>query len=196
LCITSGAIERGGRVEAPSVRAVLPGSRGDDAALRFVYLGPSKDARALGSGQLRRQVGLKLRAADGCNLVYAMWRFGPDAPRIEVSVKRNPGERSHAECGNGGYTKISGETGLVDPPTAGQAYTLSARLDERILEVKLDDRVVWRGDVGLEAASLRGPAGLRTDNVALEQVELRAAPASPQEGAAAGCAGIAGEGGR
>jgi len=63
------------RVREPKMRAVVDASDGDAAELRFTYLGASDGDARLASGELRRQVGLKLRAADGCNLLYVMWRI-------------------------------------------------------------------------------------------------------------------------
>jgi hypothetical protein len=54
---------------------------------------------------MRRQFGLKLRAQDPCNLVYAIWRIDPES-KLVVSVKRNPNARNSAECGNHGYENI------------------------------------------------------------------------------------------
>src|SRR5262249_42847765 len=62
------------RVSEPKMRAVAPDSDGNAAELRFVYQGPTSETTALASGEVRRQLGLKLRAQNGCNLLYVMWR--------------------------------------------------------------------------------------------------------------------------
>jgi hypothetical protein len=49
--------------------------------------------------EMRRQSGLKLRAQNGCNLVYAMWRSEPES-KLGVSVTRNPGLNASSERGN------------------------------------------------------------------------------------------------
>ena len=81
LCVTNGEIKAlpGGRllVETASSRAVLRSPTDAAAEIDFRYLGPSAGAKPLASGELRRQIGLKLRAQDTCNLVYAMWRIEP-----------------------------------------------------------------------------------------------------------------------
>ena len=118
VCVTKGALLPGGKVNSPTFRAVAPGTSGNDVGIDFVYEGRSTDARALASGQIRRQVGLKLRAADGCNLVYVMWRLDP-RPRIEVSTKLNPGSRTHAQCGTRGYEKLSPSHEARIPPLVG-----------------------------------------------------------------------------
>src|SRR5690349_4283787 len=74
------------RVREPKMRAVVPGSDGDAAELRFTYDGSSEGVAPLASGQVRRQIGIKLRAENGCNLVYVMWRLEPKA-QLVVSVK-------------------------------------------------------------------------------------------------------------
>jgi hypothetical protein len=56
------------------------------AEAHFTYLGSTGNEARLGSGELRRQFGLKLRAEDACNLVYAMWRIEPES-KLVVSVK-------------------------------------------------------------------------------------------------------------
>src|SRR5437870_3663128 len=100
-CVTRGRVDAGGRVGVPKMRAVLPDSDGNAAEVRFTYFGPSDVEEPLASGLPRRQIGLKLRAQDPCNLVYVMWRLHPEA-RIVVSVKRNPGKHASRECGNAG----------------------------------------------------------------------------------------------
>ena len=76
LQVTQGSLEEASdgalRVEVPRMRAVLPGSGGDEAELHFSWLGPTEGLVPLASGELRQQVGLKLRAQDACNLVYVM----------------------------------------------------------------------------------------------------------------------------
>jgi hypothetical protein len=87
ICTTNGEIRMGpdGRLEinTPSSRAVLRFRSEPVAEIRFTYLGPSEQSKPLASGELRRQIGLKLRAQDTCNLVYAMWHIEPDA-RVSV----------------------------------------------------------------------------------------------------------------
>jgi hypothetical protein len=155
----------GARVTEPTVRAVAPGSDGSRARLRFVYRGPSAGEARLASGELRRQIGLKLRAEDGCNLVYVMWRIAP-RPGLVVSVKRNPGARTHRECGVRGYRNLvatAGTAALLAAPAPGSPHVLAATLDGTALTVEADGVRAWQGDLG-DAAALRGPAGWRSDN--------------------------------
>jgi hypothetical protein len=153
------------RVREPKMRAVGPDADGDEAELRFTYLGPSDASAPLGSGEMRRQIGLKLRAADGCNLVYVMWRIEPKA-QLVVSVKSNPGMRTHRECGNRGYHNLVAHAGTQPAALAPNVeHRLHAKIDGRILRVWADRALAWEGDIGDVAGAMRGPTGVRSDNV-------------------------------
>ena len=176
LCVTKGAIANKSIAE-PTVRAFAldAAATGDAAELAFTYRGDSQTGRALANGQLRRQVGLKLRAANSCNVVYVMWRLDP-RPKLEISVKSNPGKRTHEECGANGYIKVRPQGALhVAAFEPGQAHTLRAEIVGDELTAWIDGRVAWHGILPSEARSLVGPAGLRSDNVALDHVALSAA---------------------
>lgn len=169
LQVTNGAVSalRDGTlaIDTPSSRAVVrnaPESAVAQAAeIRFRYLGPSKTGKPLASGELRRQIGLKLRAADSCNVVYVMWHIAPDS-RIAVSVKRNAGH-SHAQCGAHGYQSVASQMQVAPRPIrAGEVRTLRAKLRGRALTVMADGKPVWRGLLGSEPPA--GPMGFRTDN--------------------------------
>jgi hypothetical protein len=168
LCVTKGKVEIASgkhlRVSVPEMRAVLNQLTPQHVEAHFTYLGPSKDEKPLGSGELRRQFGLKLRAANGCNLVYAMWRIAPKAELV-VSVKSNPGMSTHAECGTNGYTNIKPDQVLPIPHLQkGSSHTMRALMHESNLRVFVDQELVWEGDVGQAAMAFDGPVGIRTDN--------------------------------
>jgi hypothetical protein len=180
LCVTKGALAAGSaaplaRVDVPTFRAVAPGHAGDAAAIRVVVHGQSEQTRALASGQLRRQLGLKLRAANGCNLVYVMWRLDP-RPKIDVSVKENPGARNAKECGADGYTKIRPARSSHALPALddGAPHELAAEIDGDRLAVWVDGHVAWRGALPASARALAGPAGVRSDNLAFDLVGFSA----------------------
>ncbi|MBZ5537408.1 MAG: hypothetical protein LAO31_15745 [Acidobacteriia bacterium] len=136
--------------------------------MRFRYLGPTERGSALGSGEMRRQLGLKLRAQDPCNLLYVMWRLEPK-PGIVVSIKLNPGQHASSECENGGYRNIKPlRTAPVPELKTGVSHSLRAEMKGDNLTVMADDRVVWEGPIGNQALKLKGPVGLRTDNSRLE----------------------------
>lgn len=177
LCVTEGTIASGEEnqleVDAPKMRAYVNAWTSEDATARFTYLGPSKEQSPLGSGEMRRQFGLKLRAQNACNLVYVMWRFEPKS-RIVVSLKENPGQTTSAECGNRGYRNIKAERSHPAPAVrAGDAHELETAIGGTELVVRADGKEVWTGDVGSEAAKLNGPIGIRSDNVRLA-FDLRA----------------------
>jgi hypothetical protein len=151
-------------VDLGGVRAVIAGDRSRAAELAFVYRGPSVSTAPLANGELRRQIGLKLRAQDTCNVVYVMWHVEP-SPGVFVSVKRNAGVSTHGECGAGGYENLKAREAsaapLIEP---GVPHVLDAVLDGTNLLVKADGNVVWRGELPATALSFDGPVGLRSDN--------------------------------
>ncbi len=167
LCVTKGKLADA-HVEVPTFRAVALDRGGDGAAAKFVVHGASANERALASGQERRQIGLKLRAENGCNLVYVMWRLDPK-PAIDVSVKRNAGQRTAKECGAGGYTKVKPASALsaADMPVLddGSEHELRAEIAGDSLVVWIDGRTAWLGALPETARTLAGPAGVRSDNL-------------------------------
>lgn len=185
MCVTQGKIAVGERllIRDTAVRAVAPQSTGDSARLQFIYRGPTDEQSQLAqSAQVRQQVALKLRAADGCNVLYVTWRIAPK-PGIAVAVKRNPQTKS-SECGSNGYTRIKPVTTSAVPLIElGKQHSLAAGVSGERLTVRVDNVVVWQGDVP-GAATLRGPAGLRTDNMKVD-VTFAAAIAGTAPAAAA-----------
>jgi hypothetical protein len=170
LCITNGAVSilASGRlaIDTPSSRAVVQAAATNTAdqiaEIRFQYLGPSQESKLLSSGELRRQIGLKLRAADSCNLIYAMWHIEPDT-RVAVSIKQNPALHAHEQCGARGYLNFKSQTGAA-PIQSGETHTLRAELHGQDLTVTADGKIAWQGSLGRELALPLGPPGFRTDN--------------------------------
>lgn len=167
--VTNGTIENAERgrlmVSTKEMRAVLKSETRQDVTVKFTYLGPTAEVSRLGSGEVRSQFGIKLRAQDNCNLVYVMWHFVPDH-KIAVSVKRNPGQSTHEECLDHGYiTKFkprrSTPVATVPPD---QPHKLRAAMKGSTLTVTADDRIVWEGDLGPVALEFDGPVGVRSDN--------------------------------
>jgi hypothetical protein len=151
--------------------AIVPTSQ--DVTARFTYLGPTGGEAWLGSGELRRQFGLKLHAEDACNLIYAMWRIEPES-KLVVSVKGNPGQHTSAECANRGYRNIKPRRSSSVPHLRpGDTHTLSAEMTGEEVKVRIDDKIVWEGAVGSEALAFVGSVGMRSDNAHLE-IELLA----------------------
>ena len=176
VCVTKGALLPGKlAVDVPTFRAVGLGTSGDAVALDFTYRGHSTDSRALASGQLRRQLGLKLRAANGCNLVYVMWRLDPK-PALEISIKVNPGMSTHAECGANGYTKLKKPAYKTAVPALleGEKHVLQAEIVGDELFAWIDGALAWRGDLPPEAKAMSGPSGFRSDNLKYDVNSLSA----------------------
>jgi hypothetical protein len=170
LCVTEGHLTATGgqlSVTDASMRAIAAASSGQSAEVQFTYLGPTAVTAALGSGEVRQQFGLKLLAANPCNLVYAMWRFTPQ-PRVVVQVKSNPGESTSRACGNQGYRTIApSQTAPVAAPALGAPHRLAATIAGSTLTVRADGVRVWEGELPPGALALDGPAGIRSDNASL-----------------------------
>ncbi len=174
-------------MSVPKMRAYLDAFTPQFVEAHFTYLGPTGNEARLGSGELRRQFGLKLRAQDACNLVYAMWRIELES-KLVVSVKSNPGQHSSTQCGNRGYQNIKPRHSTPVPALrSGDAHSLRAEMDGAEMKVFADDSVVWEGSVGPDALGFDGPVGIRSDNARL-QIDLRAGqPLNAQPGLAASC---------
>jgi hypothetical protein len=172
LIVTSGAVSSAGagwlQTSSDEMRAVQRdhGQHATRARLEFRFQGNSTLTKPLGSGLVRRQIGLKLDATDPCNLLYVMWRTYPDQV-IEVSIKRNPGEDTSSECGNEGYSDLAV---IPEPADVTHSHLLEADASRGpdgslSLAVSADGRLLRRLTVSSSAASaLNGPIGIRSDN--------------------------------
>jgi len=173
-------------VNVPKMRAYVNAYTLPVAEARFTYLGSTGNEAPLASGEMRRQFGLKLRAQDACNLVYAMWRIEPQS-KLVVSVKSNPGEHSSAQCSNHGYQNIKARRSSPVPTLSpGEMHTLRAQMNGPEMEVFADNALVWEGSVGPDALAFDGPVGIRSDNARL-QIDLRAG--QPIKEPSPGCRG-------
>jgi hypothetical protein len=168
LCFTDGRLAMPAdprlHIDLGGTRAVIAGDRSRSAELAFTYEGASKTTTPLANGELRRQIGLKLRAQDTCNVVYVMWAISPK-PGVFVSVKRNPGQSKHKECLEHGYEspvpEIRAEAAQVEP---GVPHVLRADMDGDSLRVTADGVVAWSGRLPREAFVFDGGVGFRSDN--------------------------------
>ena len=175
LQVTEGALAayHDGQVRTrdAAMRAVVRdhGRHAARARLSFQLRGASTTTAPLGSGIVRQQIGLKLLAADPCNLVYVMWRSAPDRV-IEIQVKSNPGQTTSAQCGNRGYNTIAVVPLATPPASDARPHALEARVRPTAdgadaLTVFADKTVVWQGTLPTAlVAGLDGPAGVRSDN--------------------------------
>lgn len=174
LKVTLGAVSqtRSGflTVVGPKERAQRKTGTHQDATLRFRYRGPSKRTSRLASGGFVRQIGLKMRTKDTCNLLYVMWRIEP-AEEIVVTIKSNPGKSTHGDCGARGYTTIA-NIPLEDfdvTATTHSAHRLRARVEEKsgnfLCIVDVDGKTVWSGPLEPGVIGpINGPVGFRSDN--------------------------------
>lgn len=160
-------------VLSPTFRAWLGQVPRPAIELEFIYRGPSELAAPLASGELRRQIGVELRAQDACNVVYVMWHISP-APRLQVSVKSNPGQTHSAQCGDHGYTMLQPSTSRpVAKILPGERHVLHAEVQGPLLQVLVDGVTSWVGTLPAAALNFDGPVGIRADNGDFD-VELRA----------------------
>jgi hypothetical protein len=156
------------------------------AQVQFTYLGSTPNEVPLASGEMRRQFGLKLRAQDACNLVYAMWRIEPES-KLVVSVKSNPGQHTSAECGNRGYQNIKPlHSSPLPALRSGEPHTLRAEMNGADTKVFADESLVWAGSVPADALVFEGPVGMRSDNTHLE---LNLQTGQPMQQPPPGCRG-------
>lgn len=150
---------------SPTVRAVVGSEPRQAIEMTFLYRGPTRRQAALASGELRRQLGLKLRARDTCNVVYVMWHIEPTRG-LHVSVKSNPGQSEHQQCADHGYRNLTPEFASQNVPDihVGERHTLAAAIDGDRLRVDADGVLAWVGRLPPEALRFDGPIGLRSDN--------------------------------
>jgi hypothetical protein len=176
LCTTLGQLQTQGkpwRVESPKFRATVKGSGGRHVSLEFRFLGETEQRSRLKSGAEHGQLGLKLLSRDTCNVLYVMWRHSPRAELV-VSLKHNPAEREHAGCENRGYLRLRPESSSPVPALEpGQVHRLRADVVADTLRVHVDGGLVWQGKLGDNALELRGNAGVRSDNLRFELLELK-----------------------
>ena len=157
-------------VVGPKERAVRTTGQHARAILQFRYRGPSAQTAPLDSGRIVRQIGLKLRAQDTCNLLYVMWRIEP-VEEIYIATKRNPGKSTYRECGARGYTQIArvplrplGITATTHKPHRLEASVLESN-GKYTTTVTIDGRRIWSAAIPAKHLDgLKGPAGIRTDN--------------------------------
>ncbi len=171
--ITSGTAELlpGGRLRtrSPTLRALWGKKPAESIQIDFIYRGPTQEVAPLASGELRRQLGLKLRAQDTCNVLYVMWHVAP-TEGIHVSVKVNPGQHEHWQCRDGGYQGIepTWTHPHIEPLRNGQRRSLSAEVKGNELRVNVDGAPAWVGKLPAQTFSFDGPPGVRSDNVEFE----------------------------
>jgi hypothetical protein len=165
--ISDGRIDKtaDGRFEVNTkeMRATIRGTMGKHVRVHFTYLGPTQEISKLADGTVRHQFVLALRAKDICNRIYIGWHFlAPNhQDQVVVQVKANPGEVSHADCGDSGYQTVSifnVPAVEVNQEHAFEAFILDGRL------VVITDGVKKRLKLPDVAFTFDGPSALRSDN--------------------------------
>jgi hypothetical protein len=153
-------------------RALLSHSYVDAAGYQRVRMRFTYAPQAVGSSDWRRQVSLKLKAANSCNVDYVTWVFekaGVASNSLEIKRKSNPGQWLDSQCTDAlgeptGYTTIASAPLPGDPPAPGSTVTLEAELRGDALRVWVNGTTRFNQVVsGLGASG--GWAGFRTDNV-------------------------------
>lgn len=168
FCPTAGTVTplgaQGLRVIASGMRGVVAHDASRSVELAFILRGMSKDAVPLANGEMREQIGVKLRAQDTCNVIYVMWHVAP-LPGVAVSVKSNPGLATHVECLDRGYINLTSTVVTPAPAVAvNEPHTLRADLNGDLLRVHADGIEVWSATLPKEAFAFDGAAGVRSDN--------------------------------
>lgn len=187
LIITSGAVTNGSsgffNTSTPVTRAEIDNDRVQSAyaKITFRYNGESDSDIPLSDGTMRRQIGLKLRSKNTCNILYVMWWLEP-YENLAVSIKSNPGMMYHSQCGDQGYTSLYADTSANPfPPVSsmsdGNYHELSALLkpisdsnpngtkgDDFELIICVDGYEVWRKNIYNLPVDVSGISGFRTDN--------------------------------
>src|SRR5262249_39512830 len=133
LRVEAGRVDQGAghtlELRSAGIRAVAREHAHAAVEMTFVYRGQGRSGEPLASGELRRQIGLKLRALDTCNVVYVMWHVEP-SHGIHVSVKSNPSGHDHQSCHDHGYLFLQPTSAPdVVPIAIGERHTLAAPID-------------------------------------------------------------------
>ena len=162
-------------ITRPTVRAVEKSGKAKSAKLRVRYRGPTSETVPLKNGSIRRQIGLKMKAMDTCNLLYVMWEIEPKE-KLKVQVKRNPGKKYHKECGTDNYFK---QVPYVNQDDSSHGFPSAKDQRSHILEADLfpvgekgydlhiyiDGKQVWQNTIPQSLLQgIDGHAGIRTDN--------------------------------
>lgn len=157
-------------VVGPHERAQRKEGLHQQAMLQFRYRGPTAETSMVESGGFMRQIGLKMRTKDTCNLLYVMWRIEP-VEEIVVQVKSNPGLSQHSECGVNGYHRLARfPLKEIDvTATTHETHRLRASIVELeeifTCTVMVDQHTLGTVPIAPELIRpIHGPIGMRSDN--------------------------------
>ncbi|MEZ0391398.1 MAG: Ig domain-containing protein [Pseudobdellovibrionaceae bacterium] len=164
ICATNGQVQTNSaesiEVTTATSRSVVTTPTEQKIRIDFTYLAPINDPAANPNGH--RQIGLKLRAANSCNVLYVMWPVagGP----LKVTLKRNDGMKNHSECGPEGYTNLTPSLSkTVSALQIGRKYRLQAEYENETLNVYASGVKAWSGMIENQDIPFQGPVGVRTD---------------------------------
>jgi hypothetical protein len=82
---------------------------------------------------------------------------------------------THEQCGADGYAKVKPyKKPYVPAFEYGAPHTLRAEIVGDELYAWIDGKLLWHGRLPDAARAMRGPAGIRSDNIKFDLVELAA----------------------
>lgn len=168
ICLGNGEIRSGNTlrfsIDSPQPRLSILNSRNTKARLVFLYLGDTAVLRSLNSGELRRQIGLRLNYLNTCNVVNVIWQFG-EKSNVVVSKKINEHLSENSQCLDRGYLSIKPDfRRQLRTPEMGSIHSIEFDTQGTRLTVVVDNQVAWIGNVP-ELDKDNGVIGLRGDNV-------------------------------
>lgn len=156
----------------PIVRCCSKKGESERVFLEVKYNGKTRKKKPLKSGIIERQVCLKLKSPNTCNVLYICWN-GVDIGEefINIQTKRNASIlkrkcRGLGKCDGEGYDQPIATIQLQNKTLLDQKFhTLSAQIvkSEKRLIVCVDNAIVYRGlfDLPIE---LNGTSGIRSQN--------------------------------
>lgn len=147
------------------MRAQAPAFTRQTCGLVFQYNGPAEGASGFASGAAYKQVCLKLRNQNACNLLYVIWRL--DARQVMVQVKTNLSMVFSSQCGADGYRTLTPAFTAPTKALSLEWHEMIAQCDGDWLNVLTDNEVVWRGHLTSDVMSLTGGVGVRSDNISM-----------------------------
>jgi hypothetical protein len=137
-------------------------------SLCFKEVEDVKEKIAFLSGELRKQIGIKLYARNSCNVLYIMWRMG-DSPSLVISYKYNPQDQEHRECGNHGYTTLQHLpiplSALKNKERSKYDYSqITVFMKQQTLHVYLNGLFFTQVNIPSFVILPQSPEGVRIDN--------------------------------
>jgi hypothetical protein len=149
------------------IRATVPTAVANVASVQFRYLGQVEHPEPAQSGTVYNQIGLMLRAANPCNLIYIMWGRSP-REELLLQVKRNSNQSTSAQCKGNGYHTIASTP--IPGFAVGEMHELTAEVGstadgDAVVRVWIDWQEVMRSNIpAAQLGGIFGSPGIRCDN--------------------------------